>query len=80
MGMKIVRECVCCPPDMGCNKAICRNWNRKVYFCDKCKEEYSPEDLFVYETKSADYDYCVECFIEETLKYATRTSEVIGND
>lgn len=29
-------ECVGCPPEIGCNKSICRYWNSCELVCDQC--------------------------------------------
>ena len=53
-------ECVGCPPEMGCLGSGCPNRNVPHYYCDKCGEEYSPEELYDYDGEIM----CKECLIE----------------
>lgn len=81
MGYRIENQCCdCATPGYPCLGDLCKRINVKVYFCDKCNAAENPEDLFIYETKDADYDYCEDCFVEACIADATRTSEVMGND
>lgn len=77
MGFRVENHCVSCPPDLGCMGSICRNRNVRVFFCDDCKEVFQTDDLYLYETKSADYDLCAECYKERALEDAKKITPLV---
>ena len=58
--------CDCAVPGYPCRGSSCPNRNVKVYFCDRCREEIDPDE--VYEVDGE--DLCEEClkkmFIKDT--------------
>lgn len=63
---KIENECCgCSVPAYPCMGDSCPNRHVLHYFCDKCKQEFEPEALFVNED---DEELCIECFL---LNYET---------
>lgn len=65
--MKTVNdECVCC--GLPCLGESCPNRNVVRYTCDKCKEEFDNDELYVYD----DEMLCEECLLLEfeTVKQA----------
>lgn len=57
--MKIENMCVGCPPERGCLGSACPNRNVPVYYCDKCKDEVSPDELYEFD----DQQLCSECLL-----------------
>ena len=52
-------ECIGCPPEMGCLGSACPNRNVPRYYCDDCKEEIDPDEMY------GDLDdeiFCEDCF------------------
>jgi hypothetical protein len=64
--IKIVRECVGCPPEMGCNKQTCSYWNSVRFYCDRCGKE---ETLYHYDGQ----ELCIDCITDDL-------EEVVGSD
>lgn len=58
MGVRYENQCVDCPPEIGCNKPYCKNWNVPIWFCDKCGEE----NVTLYEVDGE--ELCLDCAIE----------------
>lgn len=57
--MKITNdECVSCGKTP-CLGDICPNMNVTRYYCDKCKEEYEPEELYITEYG----ELCCDCLL-----------------
>lgn len=52
--------CGCAVPAYPCMGSACPNRNVPHYFCDKCKEEFEPEALYVTED---DEEICSECLL-----------------
>lgn len=42
----------------------CRNRNVTRYYCDRCKEEFEPEELYKYEGE----EVCAECVLKDFEK------------
>lgn len=62
--IKYENECVGCLPEMGCLGTACPNRDVPHYYCDSCKGEYAPEDLYEYDGKM----WCKECLVEYLLE------------
>lgn len=58
MGVRYENRCVDCPPEMGCLKPYCPNWNVPIWYCDKCGEE----NVDLYEVDEE--ELCLDCAIE----------------
>ena len=56
--------CGCAAPGYPCMGASCPNRNVKVYYCDKCKSELDPEEIYEVD----DEHFCAECLLEKFLK------------
>ena len=53
-------ECVGCPPEIGCLGSGCPKKNVPHFFCDDCKDEIDPDDLY-----DVDGDMlCRECALD----------------
>ena len=63
--MKIVQD-ECCHCGLPCKGDICPNRNVARYYCDKCKQEFYAEELYVDENEEE--ELCVDCLL---LKYET---------
>lgn len=53
-------ECVGCPKEMGCLGDACSNMNVPHYYCDRCGEEFDPDDTWNITNDS--YILCDECW------------------
>lgn len=51
-------NCVGCPPEIGCSRPFCKNWNVPVWKCDKCKEP----NVTLYEVDGE--EVCEECALK----------------
>ncbi len=58
--IKYENECVGCPPEMGCLGDGCPNRNVPRYYCDRCGDEFYPEELFLYDGEM----WCKDCLTE----------------
>ena len=66
--MKVVGdECVCC--GLPCKGDMCPNRNVARYYCDKCKDEFDPEELFIDEDEN---ELCDECLLSRYETVAQR--------
>lgn len=52
-------ECIGCPKEIGCFGMACKNKNVPHYYCDECKQEFEPEELYVTD----EGDLCDECIL-----------------
>lgn len=69
MGKRFENCCVkCATPAYPCDGDKCPNRNVPVYFCDKCKEEFEPEELYVID----DEELCVDCLTNKFETVAQR--------
>ena len=66
-------ECIGCPPGMGCLGSACPNKKVKHYYCDKCEQEFEPEELFIDED---DKELCDECLLSKYDTVAQREEGV----
>lgn len=65
MGVVVNNECChCAVPGYPCLGDSCTKRNVKTYFCNECKRDYEPEELYV----TPDGDLCEECILN---KYQT---------
>ncbi len=62
-------ECVGCSSELGCLGSACPNKNVKHYYCDKCKQEFEPEALFIDEYEN---ELCDECLLNKYDTVAQR--------
>ena len=53
--IKIENHCVNC--DLHCLGSSCPKQNVKVYYCDKCDSEISPDEVYCHEGM----DVCEDC-------------------
>lgn len=44
--LKFENECVGCPPERGCLGTACPNRNVARCYCDECKNEFDPIELY----------------------------------
>lgn len=55
-------ECVgCSTVGLPCRYNACPNYMVTRYYCDKCKEEFSPDELYV----TPDGEFCDKCILNE---------------
>lgn len=61
--MRIVKdECLgCATPAYPCLGSSCPNRNVTHYYCDRCKDEFSPEALYQYDGE----EVCGECILKD---------------
>lgn len=62
MAIEIENHCVDC--GLSCKGASCPYRNVKVYYCDKCGEEISSDDVYDFEGM----DVCEDCLKEMCKK------------
>ena len=53
-------ECVSCEPYMGCLGSQCPHRHVPHFYCDECKEEFDPDELYVIDGRW----YCEDCLKE----------------
>lgn len=62
---EVVDECVgCTSMGLPCIGSGCSNRNITHYYCDRCKEEFEPEELYQYENE----EVCSECILKDFEK------------
>ena len=66
--MRIVQD-ECCHCGLPCKGDICPNRNVARYYCDKCKDEFDPEELFIDEDEN---ELCDECLLSRYETVAQR--------
>lgn len=59
--IKIERECVGCPDDMGCIYEACPYYKVTRYYCDECGDE---TDLWYFDGQQL----CVDCILKRLEK------------
>ena len=57
MAVKLINECVGCPPEMGCLGSACPHRNIPVFSCDQCGDD---GDIYEYEGQH----YCPSCLLD----------------
>ena len=69
--MKIVQD-ECCDCGLPCKGDRCPNRNVTRYYCDKCKKEFEPEELYYDDV--TDEELCSHCFLKryKTVKERER--------
>ena len=70
--IKYENDCVGCPSYMGCLGNQCPHRNVPHFYCDECKEEFDPDELYVVDGEWL----CEEC-LKDTLR---RVSDLDEND
>lgn len=60
--------CECATPGYPCKGDSCPNRNVPHYYCDKCKDEYTADTLYIYDGE----ELCKECLLG---KFETIASE-----
>lgn len=55
--------CDCAAPAYPCLGSSCPNRHVPHYYCDKCKQEFDPSELYV-----ADKELCAECLLKQFKK------------
>lgn len=66
-------ECVgCSTMGLPCQGSACPNRNVPHYFCDDCKDEFEPEELYYDDV--TDEELCATCFLKryKTVKERER--------
>jgi hypothetical protein len=59
---KIIKDCVgCTSMGLPCMGSAC-NVGYTEYFCDRCENEFEPEELFV---NDYDEELCDKCFLSD---------------
>lgn len=53
-------ECVGCPPELGCFGEACPNRKVKHCYCDDCNNEFSADELYIFDDKHL----CTECLLK----------------
>lgn len=53
--------CSCATESYPCLGSSCPNRNVVRYYCDRCKEEFYPEELYQYESE----EVCAECILKD---------------
>lgn len=61
MAKRIENECVGCPPEIGCLGSACIHKKVTRYYCDECKYEYEPDELYVFDGE----ELCHDCLFEK---------------
>lgn len=75
-GMKCLEGecCGCASPGYPCVGEICKFRNVPHYYCDKCKQEFEPEELYCMD----DEELCVDCLL---LNFkSVKQEEMEGNN
>lgn len=73
MGKTYEDECCgCAVPGYPCLGSACPNRNVPHYFCDKCEDEFEPEELYYDDV--TDEELCTRCFLKryKTVKERER--------
>lgn len=53
--------CVCVTENYPCRGDSCSNRHCVHYYCDRCKDEFNPEDLYQYGGE----EICANCLLED---------------
>lgn len=64
---EVTNECCnCAVPGYPCQGADCINHHVTKRYCDECKEEFEPNQLYVYEGE----ELCEDCVLDRLEKVA----------
>ena len=70
---EVTDECVgCTSMGMPCIGDSCRNKHVTHYYCDRCKKEFYPQELYVNEDNE---ELCAECILSEYPTVEEKESE-----